>query len=71
MYFVLDVMVVVLHIGQSGRVDALSFSPDGTYLCAGDARGSILVWAVESCTLVQKIAKGSITDTSYIQVTTY
>ena len=66
-------MFVVLHIGQSGIVHALSFSPDGTYLCAGDGsgHGRILVWAMESCTLVQKIDKGTITDTSYIQVTTY
>ena len=68
-FFVLTIIFVVLNVGLSGLVMAVAFSPNGDQLCSGDGNGNMYVYEVSSWTLVQKLEKGTITDTTYIQVT--
>ena len=69
MFFVLNVMFVVLNIGLAGVVYAVAFSPNGDQLCSGDVGGNIHIYEVTNWTLVQKLERGTITDTMYMQVT--
>jgi hypothetical protein len=62
-------MFVVLNVGLPAIVVAVAFSPNGEQLCAGDVNGSIFLYEVSNLTLRQKLDKGTITDTTYIQVT--
>ena len=62
-------MFVVLNVGLPGSVRAVAFSLNGHQLCAGDSRGNIHIYEVTNWTLVQKLEGGTITDTTYMQVT--
>ena len=69
MFWVLNIMFVVLNVGLPGAVYALAFSLNGHQLCASDAGGNIHIYEVTNWTLVQKLERGTITDTTYMQVT--
>ena len=69
MFLVLNIMFVVLNVGLPGYVHAVAFSLNGYQLCVGDVGGRIYIYEVTNWTLVQKLEKGTITDTTYMQVT--
>ena len=68
MFWILHIMFVVLNVGLPGAGHGVAFSPNGYQLCAGIGT-NIHIYEVTNWKLVEKLKRGTITDTAYMQVT--